>query len=41
MNIADCWVIVELGKTITEARCTILEIANVLKIVISLQGLDF
>ena len=27
-------VIVELGKTVTEARCIILEIANVLKIVI-------
>ena len=27
------WVIIELGKTITEARCITLEIANVLKIV--------
>ena len=27
-------VIVELGKTVTEARCIILDIANVLKIVI-------
>ena len=28
------WVIVELSKTVTEARCIVLEIANVLKIVI-------
>ena len=26
------WVIVELGKTVTEAKCIILEIANILKI---------